>query len=84
MNNIAKHSEAQRVVVTLMEKNTALELAVEDNGRGFELEEALSVEASRRGFGLGSMRERIELSGGSFAIESIRGKGTAVRAIWPT
>ena len=83
MNNIAKHSEAERVVVTLREKNRTLELAVEDNGRGFDLEEALSVETSKRGFGLGSMRERTELAGGSFAIETSKGAGTVIRASWP-
>jgi signal transduction histidine kinase len=33
--------------------------------------------------GLGSMKERTELSSGSFEIQSTKGKGTLVRAIWP-
>jgi signal transduction histidine kinase len=38
---------------------------------------------SERGLGLDSMRERTELSGGTFIIESTPGKGTTVRASWP-
>jgi signal transduction histidine kinase len=49
---------------------------------GFDLEKALSVENSRKGLGLSSMKERTELSGGSFFIESGKGEGTVVRAIW--
>jgi signal transduction histidine kinase len=41
------------------------------------------MESIRKGLGLGSMRERAEFSGGSFDIESVRGKGTVIRASWP-
>jgi signal transduction histidine kinase len=57
-------------------------LMVEDNGRGFDLEKVLGSENTNRGLGLTNMRERIELSGGSFEIESAKGKGTVVRAWW--
>jgi signal transduction histidine kinase len=60
-----------------------MELVLEDNGRGFDLEKMLDLESRKRGLGLSSMRERTELSGGSFAIESTEGKGTIVRASWP-
>jgi signal transduction histidine kinase len=50
---------------------------------GFDLEEILSLERSKRGLGLNSMRERTELSGGTFVIESTAGKGTTIRAEWP-
>ena len=84
LNNVAKHSKANTVCVSLSMTNGCVELIVEDYGAGFELEEALSVDASERGFGLGSMRERTELSDGTFAIDSDRGRGTMVRASWPT
>lgn len=58
-------------------------LSVGDNGQGFDLKEALTSGRSGRGLGLTSMRERVELSGGSFDIESAKGKGTTVRASWP-
>jgi len=82
MNNISKYSQATRVRLCLRKKDEEVELVVEDNGSGFDPQEIFSEERERRGFGLTSMRERTELSGGSFSIESERGSGTRVRAVW--
>jgi len=84
MNNVAKHSEADRVHLSLTKTDSTIEVAIKDNGIGFDLEKALSTKDSERGFGLGSMRERIELSGGSLSIETSKGAGTVVRATWPS
>jgi PAS domain S-box-containing protein len=78
MNNIAKHSKADLAHLSLRKADGKIELIMEDNGMGFDLENC------RKGLGLTSMRERIELSGGSFAIESTPGKGTIIKALWPT
>ena len=83
LNNIAKHSGADLVHLSLRKTDDKIELAIRDNGMGFDIEENLSVERSMRGLGLTSMRERAELSGGSFTVESIKGKGTTIRATWP-
>jgi PAS domain S-box-containing protein len=83
MNNIAKHSKADRARLSLRKLDDKLELVLRDNGRGFDQEKAHSQMSTRRGLGLSSMRERIELSGGSFSIESTGGKGTIVNASWP-
>jgi signal transduction histidine kinase len=78
MNNIARHSKASLVSISLMRKEDArIELVIEDNGIGF------NMESVNKGIGLGSMRERAEFSGGSFDIESVRGKRTVIRASWP-
>jgi len=82
-NNIAKHSKADLVRLYLRKAEGTIDLFIEDNGRGFDLQDALSAESSKRGLGLASMKERTEYSGGSFSIESIRGVGTIVRASWP-
>jgi len=82
LNNVAKHSRADLACLSLRKTDNTIELAIEDNGLGFSLEEKLSVESSQRGLGLASMKERTELSGGSFAVESVKGTGTIVRAIW--
>jgi len=84
MNNIAKHSQADLIHLSLRRMENKIELFIKDNGIGFDLEEILSSEGSKRGLGLNSMRERTELSGGTFAIESTKGKGTVIRASWPT
>lgn len=83
LNNILKHSKADLVSLSLRKTNNAIELTIQDNGQGFDVQEVLSMESSMRGLGLSSMRERAELSGGSFVIESARGKGTVIRASWP-
>ncbi|NWF94078.1 MAG: PAS domain-containing protein [Syntrophaceae bacterium] len=84
LNNIAKHSKASLVSLSLRRTNGSIELTIQDNGKGFDLEETLSTGVSKKGLGLTSMRERAEFSGGSFTVESSIGKGTLIRAVWPT
>ena len=83
MNNIAKHSKADLVHLSLRKMDGRIELVLEDNGQGFDLKKVLGSESTKRGLGLTSMRERTELSGGSFAIESAEGKGTTIHVSWP-
>ena len=83
LNNVAKHSQANSLSLSLQRIDGRLDLAVQDNGRGFDLQEALSEMASGRGLGLVSMRERAEQSGGYFSIDSANGKGTTIRVAWP-
>ena len=82
MNNSAKHSKANRMHLCLLKIDGRINMMVGDNGHGFDLEKVLDSENTNRGLGLTNMRERIELSGGSFEIESAKGKGTIVRAWW--
>lgn len=80
LNNAAKHSNADSVSIFLARANGHITLTVKDNGDGF----APSAEMDcRTGFGLTSMRERTELSGGDFSIESEIGTGTTIRTSWP-
>ncbi len=82
LNNIAKHSKALTVVLSLRKAEQKIQLVIRDSGHGFNLEEAYSRKGTTKGLGLDSMRERIELSGGSFSIESSKGAGTVIRATW--
>jgi signal transduction histidine kinase len=82
LNNIAKHSQANRVHLSLKKRDSIIELTISDNGTGFDVEQVLSGELPERGLGLASMRERATLSGGTFFIESHKGAGTTVRALW--
>jgi signal transduction histidine kinase len=84
LNNIGKHSQADFVHVSLSKTGGELELYIQDNGRGFDLREYSAKEDFIGGLGLESMRERTEMFGGSLNILSEPGKGTAVRARWPT
>jgi len=77
LTNVAKHAGAQRVSVTIVERDGAIEIAVTDDGRGFSGSEPSD------GFGLIGMRERIRLVGGRYELESEPGQGTTVHAWIP-
>jgi signal transduction histidine kinase len=80
MNNAAKHSNADSIIVSLKVADQRLELKIEDNGKGIDLESASQI---GKGLGLISMKERVLLSGGEFKIRSERGKGTVILCLWP-
>jgi len=83
LNNSAKHSKASEVLLQISKIERAIQLVIGDNGQGFDPRETHSRSGTTRGLGLVGMQERVELSGGSFAIESSLGKGTVIRASWP-
>ena len=80
-NNVAKHSGASRLVIGLEAGAGSLRLRVQDDGVGFD-PGAPSREAGKGGSGLSSMRERTELSRGSFSLRSAPGAGTTLTAEW--
>jgi signal transduction histidine kinase len=82
MNNAARHSKASELFVSLKQEAGRLQLRVRDNGMGFHAEQPPSEEGLDRGLGLASMKERTELSNGSFSIESHPGVGTTILASW--
>ena len=82
LNNIASHSKATLVYLFLSKRKATVELTIQDNGEAFDMKRE-DLAGSRLVFGLDSMRERTEIAGGSFAIESVIGKGTTIRASWP-
>jgi signal transduction histidine kinase len=84
LNNISKHSRADTVRIGLRREKDALELSVTDNGQGFDAHMIGSEKSPSGGMGLESMRDRTELSDGTFEILSEKGKGTTIRASWST
>jgi PAS domain S-box-containing protein len=82
LNNVAKHSRADLVQLSLLEKNNRIIMSIKDNGVGFDVSKTISLKPSRRGFGLTSMRERAGLSGADFDVFSGAGQGTTVRVVW--
>ena len=69
--------------VSLRRAEERLELTIEDNGIGFDPATLFHQGEPGTGMGLDGMKERTELSGGSFTIRSKREEGTAVKASWP-
>jgi PAS domain S-box-containing protein len=83
-NNIAKHSQADLILLSFLKKGFAIELIIEDNGKGFEIGRELTGVSPKRGLGLVSIKERVDFSRGTVSITSTKGVGTIVRASWPT
>ena len=81
MNNSAKHSQARKISLSLSLEGDWIELRIIDDGVGFD-QSAVVPKGQHAKFGLTSMRERADLSGGQFGIESLRGKGTAISVRW--
>lgn len=83
VGNIAQHSQAKNVSITLERQTDELLLWVRDDGIGFDVSKFTNIEESGRGRGVFSMRERVGLLGGVGFIDSEPGKGTTVRAKIP-
>jgi signal transduction histidine kinase len=80
--NVAKHSQATRVDVTLNFGVSGVELTVKDNGVGFEPGPEGKI-GKAGGFGLISMRERALGQNGKFEVQSGKGEGTVIRVSIP-
>ncbi len=77
LNNICKYAQATEVNLQLSTTPTSLGLIIEDNGRGFDLEHAVT------GFGLRGMQERVSLLRGRFQVETEPGAGCRLRIVMP-
>jgi PAS domain S-box-containing protein len=85
LSNVGKHGEAKsvRLRIAFSDSQHSISLLIEDDGRGFDVEEVLSIKDPLSGYGLTAMRERCEIFGGSFTIESRIGDGTCINAVLP-
>jgi PAS domain S-box-containing protein len=83
INNVVKHSGADTLELSLASNKRIIELTIEDNGKGFNLQKVFQDNRHKRGLGLQTIRERTELFNGSLDIKSNREKGTTIRAKWP-
>jgi PAS domain S-box-containing protein len=79
LTNVVRHAKARHASVVVTTSEDAVQLFVEDDGVGFD---PSTVEASEH-IGLSSMRERVELLGGSFTAETLLHKGTTISATLP-
>jgi PAS domain S-box-containing protein len=79
LTNAARHADVKEVTVRVWADQQTLATQIEDRGRGFDPEQALSAGSTS---GLAGMHERATLLGGNFSIESHQGAGTRVTAEW--
>ena len=83
LTNVRRHAKASEVEIRLHCTEDQLEMSVGDNGRGFNVHEALERAQSEKRFGLLGMQERAYLMGGVLETESAPGEGTTLRVILP-
>jgi len=79
LTNVVKHAGAERVSILLTRGEGSVSAVVEDDGLGFA-----PGEVREDALGLLGMRERLELLGGTLAVESTPGEGTALVAHFPS
>ena len=82
LTNVARHAQASRAEVYIQKLPDGIRMEVKDNGKSFGVERVWHRKGRGR-LGLLGMRERLEMVGGKFSIESAPGQGTVVRAQIP-
>lgn len=83
ISNVARHSGARTAQVSLYERAERVWLEVQDDGRGFDVEDTARHALERQRLGLLGMRERAELFGGEVRVASAQGHGTRVVVSFP-
>ena len=73
-NNTIRHASASKILIQLMQHEKSLHLLVEDNGKGFDINEVVS----NKGMGLKSIDSRVKYLGGTINFDTAPGLGTAV------
>lgn len=82
--NVMKHSGASEVIVRLDIRGDNGRLTINDNGRGFDVDEAIAGTQNGRSLGLTSMRERVQSIGGTLTLDSGEGEGATLVVDVPT
>lgn len=83
LTNVARHARASRVELHFRTDAVQATLRVRDDGCGCEVADALAAGSAGASSGLGGMRDRLRLFGGSVRIESSPGHGLCVEAVLP-
>lgn len=79
LTNVARHSGAKNVYVSLLQKDKQLILTIKDNGTGFEDK----TQGTKKTLGLLGMKERTTMMGGIYNISGVKGEGTTVSVVVP-
>jgi PAS domain S-box-containing protein len=82
LTNVARHAQASRVAVIIQKLPDGICMKIKDDGKSFQVDSVLHGKG-RQHLGMLGMRERLEMVGGSFEVESAPGKGTAIIAEIP-
>ncbi len=80
--NVHKHARASEAIVSIRKLQGAIRMEIHDNGKSFDMDRVLFAKRHKR-LGLLGSRERVEMVGGTFNVESAPGKGTTISAEIP-
>ena len=83
LKNVEQHARARQVTVQLTQPGKNVQLAIQDDGRGFDPEHPPARRPGKGGLGLLSMRERATYVGGAFTVKSLRRGGTVIEVHIP-
>lgn len=83
LNNIRKHAMARHVDVTVKKDDENVCIAIEDNGKGFDVDEVWNRHVAQRGLGIASLEERTRMLGGIFDLKTKEGEGTCLTLTIP-
>jgi signal transduction histidine kinase len=83
LKNVEKHARARHVTVRLRQQGAFVQLAIKDDGIGFDPDHHPAKRKGKGGLDLFSMQERANYLGGALDVESALGKGTTIRAQIP-
>jgi two-component system NarL family sensor kinase len=84
LTNVVKHAWASLVSVKVAREDGKVSFMIRDNGRGFNLKQAMSGKVAKKSLGLTAMNERALMARGSLQISSRRGRGTTIAFSIPT
>jgi signal transduction histidine kinase len=76
LSNIERHAQAKHVSIIMKKEDKKASLAIEDDGKGFDVSQTLRKDAAEKGWGLPLMEERIRMLNGALDVRSQAGKGT--------
>ena len=82
LTNVVRHAEAKFVHVIFKNRRKTVLMEIRDNGKSFNVQYVLLAKGKKH-LGVIGMRERVEMVGGTFKIESNPGQGTLVSAEIP-
>ena len=82
LTNVGRHAGASRVEVTIQKRTDGISMKIADDGKSFQVQRVLLARGSKR-LGLLGMRERLEMVGGRFGVESARGRERPSRRSFP-
>lgn len=78
VTNITRHAGAKNTSISLQFKRSMIRVSIKDDGKGFDVEEAITSRDRPRGLGLLGMKERVELAKGTLSLRSRAGYGTQI------